>query len=167
MTRPDYELFDRNTTAVINGYHRRPIQRMLDFDYICQRQKPSVASIVNPAGAGLHKAFFGTEEILIPIYGSVAEAASEHPEADVMINFASSRSAFPSTMEALDQPTVRTIAVIAEGVPERKARIIAAVAREREKTIIGPATVGGIAPGCFRVGNTGGTIENIVSAKLN
>ena len=167
MTRPDYELFDRKTTAIINGYHRRPIQRMLDFDYICQRQKPSVASIVNPAGAGLHKAFFGTEEILIPIYASVAEAASEHPEADVMINFASSRSAFPSTMEALDQPTIRTIAVIAEGVPERKARIIAAVAREREKTIIGPATVGGIAPGCFRVGNTGGTIDNIVSAKLN
>lgn len=167
MTEPDYELFDQTTTAIIYGYHVGPIQRMLDFDYICQRQKPSVASIINPAGGGFHKAFFGTEEILIPMYGTVAEAASGHPKADVMVNFASSRSAFPTTMDALDQPTIRTVAVIAEGVPERKARIIAAIAKERNKTIIGPATVGGIAPGCFMIGNTGGTIDNIVSAKLN
>lgn len=167
MTELDYELFDRTTTAIIYGYHRGPIQRMLDFDYVCQRQKPSVASIVNPAGVGLHKAFFGTEEMLIPMYRTVAEAAAEHPEADVMVNFASFRSAFPTTMEALDQPTIRTTAVIAEGVPERKARMLAATAKERNKTIIGPATVGGIAPGCFRIGNTGGTIDNIVGAKLN
>lgn len=166
MTKPDYELFDRTTTAIIYGYHRRPIQRMLDFDYICQRQKPSVVAIVNPTRAGLHKAFFGTEEILVPMYRTTAQAAGEHPDADVMVNFASFRSAFPTTMEALDQPTIRTVAVIAEGVPERKARIMATTAKERGKTIIGPATVGGIAPGCFRIGNTAGTIENIVTAKL-
>jgi ATP citrate (pro-S)-lyase len=33
-------------------------------------------------------------------------------------------------------------------------------------TIIGPATVGGIKPGCFRIGNTGGMLDNIVSSKL-
>ncbi|MGC9125440.1 MAG: citrate/2-methylcitrate synthase, partial [Caldisericaceae bacterium] len=33
--------------------------------------------------------------------------------------------------------------------------------------IIGPATVGGIAAGKFRIGNTGGTIENIVASKLH
>ena len=27
--------------------------------------------------------------------------------------------------------------------------------------IIGPATVGGIKPGCFRIGNTGGMLDNI------
>lgn len=167
MAKSDYELFDRTTTAIVYGYHRRPIQRMLDFDYICQRETPSVAAIVNPARAGLHKAFFGTKEMLIPIYRTIAQAAAEHPEADVMVNFASFRSAFPTTMEALDQPTIRTVAVIAEGVPERKARIMAATAKERGKTIIGPATVGGIAPGCFRIGNTAGTIDNIVNAKLN
>ncbi|MEA3459747.1 MAG: ATP citrate synthase, partial [Chloroflexota bacterium] len=137
MTEPSYELFDRTTTAIIYGYHRRPIQRMLDFDYICRREKPSVAAIVNPARAGLHKAFFGTEEILIPMYRTVAQAAAEHPEADVMVNFASFRSAFPTTMEALDQPTIRTVAVIAEGVPERKARVMAATAQKLGKVIIG------------------------------
>ncbi len=166
MAKPDYELFDRTTTAIIYGYHRRPIQRMLDFDYVCRREKPSVAAIVNPTREGFHKAFFGAKEILIPMYRTIAKAAAEHPEADVMVNFASFRSAFPTTMEALEQPTIRTIAVIAEGVPERKARIMAATAKKLGKVIIGPATVGGIAPGCFRIGNTAGTVENIINAKL-
>ena len=34
------------------------------------------------------------------------------------------------------------------------------------KWIIGPATVGGIKAGCFKIGNTAGTIENIIESKL-
>ena len=30
----------------------------------------------------------------------------------------------------------------------------------------GPATVGGIKPGCFRIGNTGGMMDNIIRSKL-
>ena len=33
-------------------------------------------------------------------------------------------------------------------------------------TIIGPATVGGIKPGCFKIGNTGGMLDNILESKL-
>ena len=33
-------------------------------------------------------------------------------------------------------------------------------------TIIGPATVGGIKPGCFRIGNTGGMLDNVMASKL-
>jgi ATP citrate (pro-S)-lyase len=40
------------------------------------------------------------------------------------------------------------------------------VARERGITIIGPATVGGIKPGAFKIGNTGGMMDNIVASKL-
>ena len=83
-----------------------------------------------------------------------------------MVNFASFRSAFESTMAALQTPAIRTVAVIAEGVPERKARVIAATARELGKVVIGPATVGGLAAGAFKIGNTGGTPENIIAAKL-
>ena len=32
--------------------------------------------------------------------------------------------------------------------------------------ISGPATVGGIKPGCFRIGNTGGMMDNIIRSKL-
>ena len=33
-------------------------------------------------------------------------------------------------------------------------------------SISGPATVGGIKPGCFRIGNTGGMMDNIIRSKL-
>lgn len=41
------------------------------------------------------------------MYGSIAEAASKHRKADVFINYASFRSAFDSSMEALQQTTIR------------------------------------------------------------
>ena len=165
--RPDYQLFDRDTIAIIYNMQAAAIQRMLDFDYLCRRDTPSVAAIVNPTGQpGYHKAYFGSQETLLPIYRSLEDATVAHPAADVMVNFASFRSAFESTMAALQTPAIRTVAVIAEGVPERKARVIAATARELGKVVIGPATVGGLAAGAFKIGNTGGTPENIIAAKL-
>ena len=62
--------------------------------------------------------------------------------------------------------TYQTIAIIAEGVPERRAREIMVRAKKAGVTIIGPATVGGIKPGCFKIGNTGGMMDNIVASKL-
>lgn len=160
------ELFTKETTAIVYGYQQNAIQRMLDFDFACGRTEPSVAAIVNPSRAGWHKVFFGAKEILLPMYRTLAGATAKHPKADVVVNFSSQRSAFPTTMEALESPAIRTIAVIAEGVPERKSRIMAARARELGKWIIGPATVGGIKAGCFKIGNTAGTIENIAESKL-
>jgi ATP citrate (pro-S)-lyase len=42
-----------------------------------------------------------------------------------------------------------------------------AKAKKCNKVIIGPATVGGIVAGAFKIGNTGGTIENIMESKLH
>ena len=47
-------------------------------------------------------------------------------------------------MEALQQPTIRVVAVIAEGVPEADTKRLIAYARAHNKILIGPATVGGI-----------------------
>ena len=164
--RPSYQLFDRKTKSFVYGYQTNAIQRMLDFDYICKRGSPSISAIINPNRKGIHKAFWGSKEILMPMYKTISLAAEAHPEADVMVNFASFRSAFETTMEALDEESIRTVAVIAEGVPERMSRIMGATARQRGKVIIGPATVGGMAAGAFRIGNTAGTIENIIASKL-
>jgi ATP citrate (pro-S)-lyase len=69
-------------------------------------------------------------------------------------------------MEALAIDNIKTIAIIAEGVPEQQARAIIKKAEAKGVGIIGPATVGGITPGKFRIGNTGGAIENITMSKL-
>jgi succinyl-CoA synthetase alpha subunit len=84
-----------------------------------------------------------------------------------MINFASFRSAADATLEALQLPQIRTVVIIAEGVPERKMKEVIARAKELDKVIIGPATIGGIVAGAFKIGNTGGTIENILESKLH
>ena len=165
--KPDYLLFDKQTQAIFYGYHANAIQRMLDFDYICRREKPSVAAIVAPTRSnGYHKCFWGNKEILIPIYRHFEEAVEKHPNADVVINFSSYRSAYPTTLQALETETIRTIAIIAEGIPERYAREIAALAKEKGKWIIGPATVGAIMAGAFKIGNAAGTLENIIRCKL-
>ena len=168
MTKSEYELFDRNTQSFIYNNQVMATQRMLDFDYASGRDTPSVAAIINPTGSDSYaKFFFGKREILIPIYRSIEKAAKMHPNVDVMINFASFRSAAASTEEALAIPQIRTIVVIAEGVPERRMKLVTAKAKALGKILIGPATVGGIKAGCFKIGNAGGTIENIIESKLH
>ncbi|CAM6095515.1 unnamed protein product [Calypogeia fissa] len=160
------QLFSRTTQALFYNYKQSPIQRMLDFDFLCGRELPSVAGVINPGSDGFQKLFFGQEEIAIPVHGSTAAACKAHPTADVFINFASFRSAFASSMEALLQPTIRVVAIIAEGVPEGDAKKLIAYARANNKVIIGPATVGGIQAGAFKIGDTAGTLDNIVHCKL-
>ncbi|MFC1898532.1 citrate/2-methylcitrate synthase [Candidatus Cloacimonadota bacterium] len=162
----NYELFDKNTRAFIYGNQQKAAQRMLDFDYLCKRETPSVAGFITPTGVGSIKLFWGTKEINIQRFLSVADAVEAHPDVDVMVNFASERSCAESTMEALESENIRTIVMIAEGVPQRDVRKIAKIAKEKGKWIIGPATVGGLKPGCFKIGNAAGTIQNIRDTKL-
>ena len=118
-------------------------------------------------GDSVQKFYWGTSEVLLPVYHDMASAVAANPEADTMVNFASQRSVYASVMEAFNFPGIRTIAIIAEGVPENKTRLLLAEARARGVTLIGPATVGGLKPGCFRIGNTGGMIDNCVDCKLH
>jgi len=167
INKKDYIIMDKNTKAIVFGFQTRAIQRMLDFDYICRRDEPSVVVIVNPTRDGMHKCFWGTKGILIPMVRTIKEAVKMHPEADFMVNFASFRSAYETSKEALETKTIRSIAIIAEGVPEQRAKQLIKIAHEKNKWIIGPATVGGISAGGFRIGNTAGMLDNIVASKLH
>ena len=167
MRKEDYDLFTKETEAIIYGMQAKAAQRMLDFDYICKRNKPSVAAIINPTGSdGFQKFFFGQKEILIPVFRNLKDAASKFPNADVLINFASFRSAYETTMEALSIGTINVIAIIAEGIPEKRTKMLIKEAKKKGKVIIGPATVGAIKAGAFKIGNTAGLIDNIIEAKL-
>ncbi|MFX0042117.1 MAG: citrate/2-methylcitrate synthase [Candidatus Hodarchaeota archaeon] len=164
-----YELFNKDTQAIIYGFQANPVQRMLDFDYVCRRIKPSVAAMIRPtqeAAISYHKVFWGSKEIVIPVYKTLEMAVKKHPNADVMINFASFRSAYDTSKEALEADTIRVVVIIAEGVPERQSRFLIKIADEKNKVIIGPATVGGIKAGAFKIANTAGTLENIILSKL-
>ncbi|KAI8365272.1 ATP citrate lyase isoform 2 [Radiomyces spectabilis] len=160
--------FTAKTRALVYGMQPRAVQGMLDFDFMCKRDTPSVAAMVYPfGGSHVQKFYWGTKETLIPVFTSLKEAVEKFPEVDVVVNFASCRSVYDSTREIFTfSNQIKTIAIIAEGVPERRARQLLHEAEQRKVLVIGPATVGGIKPGCFKIGNTGGMMDNIVSSKL-
>lgn len=162
------ENFTAMTRCVVYGLQNRAVQGMLDFDYMCKREKASVAAMIFPFASNHYvKFYWGTDEVMIPVYQSMKEAFEKHPEVTVVVNFASFRSVYNSVMETLEfSSQIKTIAIIAEGVPESQTRAINKAAKQKKVGIIGPATVGGIKAGCFRIGNTGGMLDNIVMSKL-
>ena len=163
------KLYTKDTQAIFWNNNKTAIQRMLDYDYTIGRDKPSVAGIVAPtSGNKFEKFFYGSDEIMVPLYKTTADAVAEQPQADVLLNFASFRTAYDVVMEAIAiKGQFRSIMVTAEGIPERLARVMNQAARDAGVTVIGPATVGAIAPGAFKIANIGGTIENIINSKLH
>ena len=160
-------LFTNKTKCIIWGMQQRAVQGMMDFDYVCSRKDPSVVAMIYPfTGDHKQKFYWGHKEILIPVYKSMDDAMTKHSGADILISFASLRSAYESTVETMNYPQIRTIAIIAEGIPENLTRQLIKTADEKGVAIIGPATVGGVKPGCFKIGNTGGMLDNILASKL-
>lgn len=161
------KMFSNCTKAIVWGMQTRAVQSMLDFDFICRREEPSVVAMVYPF-TGFHKQkfYWGHKEILIPVFPKMSDAITKNKDADVLVNFASLRSAYESSVEVLEYPQIRTIAIIAEGIPENLTRKLNVAARAKGVSIIGPATVGGVKPGCFKIGNTGGMLDNILHSKL-
>ena len=161
-------LFTKETQAIFWNNNQSAIQRMLDYDFVIGRSKPSVAAIVAPtAESRFDKYFFGAEEIMIPLFKNTTDASNAFPHVDVLINFGSFRTAYDVSMEGIGLKRLKTIMVTAEGMPERLARKMNQCARNSGVTVIGPATVGSIVPGAFKIANIGGTIENIIESKLH
>ena len=137
--------FTPETRCIVYGLQNRAVQGMLDFDFMCKRKKPSVAAMIFPfSGNHYLKFYWGTEETLIPVYQTIEESIRKNPDANVIVNFASFRSVHETVMEMLKfSSQIKTIAIIAEGVPEAQTREINLQAHAKGVGIIGPATVRG------------------------
>ena len=167
-TNRSVENFSASTRCIIYGLQIRAAQGMLDFDRLCKREKPSVAAMVYPFKPSHFSPFyFGQDEIMIPVYQNMDEAINKHQDVSVVVDFASCRSVYSTVTDLLQYSNqIKTIVIIAEGVPEQQTRYLGKIGRNRGVTIIGPATVGGLKPGCLRVGNAGGMLDNIIASKL-
>jgi succinyl-CoA synthetase alpha subunit len=123
--RAAHTLFHDKTRCFVYGLQPRAVQGMLDFDFICKRKTPSVAGIIYTFGGQfVSKMYWGTSETLLPVYQDVNKAMAKHSDVDTVVNFASSRSVYSSTMELMECPQIKSIAVIAEGVPERVSQLL-------------------------------------------
>lgn len=93
---PWYTPFTNTSRSFIYGMQPRAVQGMLDFDYMCNRPVPSVAAMIYPFGGHhVQKFYWGTQETLLPVFTSVAEAVERFVEVDTVVNFASCRSYVP------------------------------------------------------------------------
>lgn len=63
--------------------------------------------MLHSSGDHKQKFYWGHKEILVPVYKNMSDAIKKHPDVDVLINFASLRSAFDSTMETMQYSQVK------------------------------------------------------------
>jgi len=160
-------MFKKDSHVLVYGFQLDVVQKMLDFDFLCDRDA-SVVAIIDPSKKKQSaKVFFGGKEILIPVVPSIDDLDENmQKKGNIFLNFASFRSAYESTKIALKYENIDTIVIVAEWIPEHQTRELIALAKKAKKYIIGPATVGGLESGELRLGNTGGSLENIISSRL-
>lgn len=53
------------------------------------------------SGDHKQKFYWGHKEVLVPVYKNMADCMKKHPDAAVLVSFASLRSAYDSTVETM------------------------------------------------------------------
>lgn len=139
--------------AIFYGNHVDVLQRMLDYDFVCGRDPSVKAIMVSDAHPKRQKIFFGNKEIFIPQVNKREDLKQFQPF-DMLINFASYRTAPSVIKQALETRLFERIFTVAEGIPERDTRELIALNKDYKVRLIGPSTVGGVFAGSMRVGNT-------------
>ena len=151
--------------GIYGGDYQNIAQRIIDFDIISNRNEPSIGYIIDPnilKKKLLQLYWKNNVIIMIPVY---KEIPTDVVSVKGIINFASFRSAYSSSISCLKNNNIDWIAIIAEGMPELFAKKLSM--EFPNKLILGPSTIGGIIAGNLRIGNTGGTIDNIISSNLH
>ncbi|HVZ67290.1 MAG TPA: citrate/2-methylcitrate synthase [Patescibacteria group bacterium] len=155
--------------VILVGSYPAIIQSILDFEYLCGQKKPSVVGIV-AGGRKIERYFFGKKEISIPVFKSFSHIPeSIRNEVTFMLNVSSGRRVFTSTVEAIDAlPALIGGVIFAENTPEKHALDLAELCESKNIFLVGPASVGFLIPGVFKLGAIGGVeYKQLVEAKLS
>lgn len=106
--------------------------------------------------AGVTPGKAGQEVHGVPVYDTVAEALSEHPEINTSLIYVPPFAAKDAVFEALENG-IKTLNVITERIPTKDAWEIYERVQEKDATMVGPTSVGIISPGKAKLGPIGGT----------
>lgn len=162
------ELRDIEPRVIAIGSHPGILQSMLDYDFLVGRTAPSLIGIV-ANGRQFTRFFFGKKEILIPVYPSLTSIPKKNQEsANMLINVSSGRRTFTSSVDAINiLPNLIVGTLFAEGVPEKHSIDLFEYAKDKNITLVGPASVGIVVPGSFKLGAVGGISQKqIVSSGI-
>jgi succinyl-CoA synthetase alpha subunit len=112
-----------------------------------------------PVVAGVTPGKGGQEVLGVPVYNTVAEAVSAHPNANASCIYVPPRMALAAAQEAFASG-IKLIHIIAEEVPVRDTVLILQEAKKHEARVLGPSSIGIIAPGKAKLGSIGGEDNN-------
>ena len=146
-------LVDENTRVVVQGMTGREGRLrtglMMDAGTI-------VSAGVTPGRRG--ESFRG-----IPVYNTVREACTHHPEINASFILVPAGLAKEAAFEAIDAG-IPTILFMPERVPHHDTMAVIAYARERGALFIGPNSPGMLSPGKATLGGLGGRLEMMNTA---
>lgn len=92
--------------------------------------------------AGDVKVFFGSKEIVLPVFKDFAELDTKLKQTNnttsdyILINLASFRSAANVTIQAIESKLFSKIIILAEGIPERSSKELIALSKSTNIQII-------------------------------
>ena len=139
------------------GSYPSIIQSILDFDFHSGRSEPTVKGII-ASGRRFERYFFGTKEVLIPVFSSFERVSIKQREKiNLFLNLSSGRRVLTSTVMALEiLPNLVGGVLFAENVPEKHALELKALADSKDIFLVGPASVGIFIPNILKIGAIGG-----------
>lgn len=141
----------KDTQVIIQGITGKEGQRAVEF------MRPIGTQIV----AGVRPGKAGEQVMGIPVFDSVADAREKYPDALVSCVYVPPPHVLAAATEALEAG-VKLLHIIAEGVPVQDTAKLLAISHKLSATIVGPASLGLIIPGEFKLGQLMGTDNTAV-----
>ncbi len=161
-------LANKDTHVVIQGgvAGQNAARRMAEFCYLNKKSLYVDAFVYPPDAGKTNEIPYGSGLITIPVYKTVAEATKNHPQINTSLVYIGADRACAGGMEALNDPHIKLVSMITEGVPEKDSKLLGAHARKLGKVFNGPSSIGIISAGSCRLGVIGGAYDNLVACKL-
>ena len=141
-------------------------RRMAEFCYMIKRPLNVNAFVYPPDAGKTNEVPYGSGTVTIPVYKNVADATASHPQINTSLVYIGADRAAAAGIEALNDPRIRLVSMITEGVPERDAKYLGRHALALGKIFNGPSSIGIISAGQCRLGVIGGAFDNLVACKL-
>jgi len=141
-------------------------RRMAEFCYMIKRPLNVNAFVYPPDAGKTNEVPYGSGTVTIPVYKNVADATTNHPQINTSLVYIGADRAAAAGIEALNDPRIRLVSMITEGVPERDAKYLGRHALALGKIFNGPSSIGIISAGQCRLGVIGGAFDNLVACKL-
>lgn len=136
---------NRHTEVIVQGITGKEGERVTAF---MQAMGVKVVAGVRPGKAG--------ETVLgVPVFDTVADALESHPNVTVSCVYVPPAFVKGAAKEALEAG-ITFLHIIGEGIPVKDTAYTLALSKQYKATILGPASLGLIIPGEFKVGSIGG-----------